>query len=301
VLRAGAGTGIEYCWVRYRQNNLPYLIKHDTDIGDGPVSYRFCVTMHIVIGTGNQQSTAQSQPNIRLAKYSGEARFSLQSLIDPETIGCAGEAASEQLMTLVRASVAAATWRKYESGWRAFCHFELDTETYYEWPLPPAAFRGFAVWCFCTKNLQPTTITAYVSAIKFAHRLKGLTAHDTKNDPVYQLIVTGARNLGFLQVPKPINRRVVTFPLLLALGHRIADTLGAVVKTGHLGGGHHGVLLLSQDGRTACHNPDYVRPGIGPDMVGCAVFRRFRHDPPESAQIRRQGRRIPRPVPLLRL
>jgi len=194
--------------------------------------YRFCKIpnrfknniLHIVIGSGNRQNTAQSQPNIKLAKYSGEARFGLQSLIDPEAIGCVGETASEQLMTLVRASVAAATWRKYESGWRAFCHFELDTETYYEWPLPPAAYRGFAVWCFCTKNLQPTTIKAYVSAIKFAHRLKGLVAHDTKDDPVYQLIVTGARNLGFLQVPKPFNRRVVTFPLLLALGHRIADT-----------------------------------------------------------------------------
>jgi len=177
-----------------------------------------------VTGGGTPGFTAQSKPDLRLAKYSGESRFGLQNLIDPEAIGCNTAAASEQLLSLVRASVAASTWRKYESGWRAFCNFELDSEMYYEWPLPPEAFRGFAVWCFATKNLQPTTIKAYVSALKFAHQLKGLQAHDTKNDPIYQLIITGARNLGFLQVPKPSLRRVVTFPLLLTLGHRIADT-----------------------------------------------------------------------------
>jgi len=172
-------------------------------------------------GTGRPKKS--SRPDIKLAKYSGEVRFALQHLIDPEAASLSAGAGPE-FQKLICAAVAASTWRKYESGWRAFCEFEKDSEIYHDWPLSAAAFRGFAVWCFATRNLQPSTIKAYVSAVKFAHQLRGLPAHDTKSDPVYQLIVSGARNLGFLQPPVSSNRRVVTFPLLLVLGDRIAST-----------------------------------------------------------------------------
>jgi len=153
----------------------------------------------------------------------------LQSLIDAEqALGSFDsdgiDAASAEFCKLIRAAVASSTWQKYESGWRAFCEFEKDSELYHDWPLPATAFRAFAVWCYTTRNLQPSTIKAYVSAVKFAHRIKGLTAHDTKNDPIFQLIMSGARNLGFLKPPTPSNRRVVTFPLLLVLGSRLAES-----------------------------------------------------------------------------
>jgi len=164
-----------------------------------------------------------------MAKYSDSFRFRLQNIIDTdEALGFQHDSSQDSVAVgfakFLRASIAASSWKKYESGWNAFCAFEKDTELYFDWPLPRQAFRAFAVWCSSTRNLQPSTIKAYLSAVRFAHQLKGLPCEEADSDPLLGLLITGARNLGFGKMPTPTDRRVVTFHLLLTLGHKIASS-----------------------------------------------------------------------------
>jgi len=169
-----------------------------------------------------------SVPDMRLAKYSTQDRFSLQSCIDPES--ALGLKACDQnynticaFSNLLRASVAKSTWQKYESAWRAFLKFSAETGATTSWPLPLSTIRAFATWCLSSKNLQPSTTGNYISALKFMHKLKGCQAADTEKDPVLTLILAGAKNLSASHEAVKLPRRVVTFPLLLTIGHRLAN------------------------------------------------------------------------------
>ncbi len=85
-------------------------------------------------------------------------------------------------------------------------------------------WRAFAIWCVSTRKLQPTSTQSYILAVKFVHHLKGLPCIETATDPVLLLILRGAANITFANPPKSQTRRVVTLPMLLTIGHRIAST-----------------------------------------------------------------------------
>lgn len=166
---------------------------------------------------------------MEIAKYSTAPRHRFQSFVDSSAAldlppSAFATATHSALHDLVRASVANSTWRKYESGWRCFCAFEDDHEFSAAWPVTAETARAFAVWCVYHRRLLPATVRAYLSALRFAHVVKGLSTDGLLSDSLLDVILAGARNIMLSSTPVASTRRVVTFPLLLVLGHRIAST-----------------------------------------------------------------------------
>jgi hypothetical protein len=68
--------------------------------------------------------------------------------------------------------------------------------------------------------LQPSSIKTYLASIKFAHGLKGLNADHLSNDSILSTIMKGLAHESLGHSVSP-TRRVVTFHLLLTIGHKI--------------------------------------------------------------------------------
>jgi hypothetical protein len=125
---------------------------------------------------------------------------------------------------LIRASLAHSTWQKYESGWRAFCAFEDFEDFHAPWPLSLETFRRFAVWGVSIRQLQPSSVEAYCSALNFIHRIRGYCPVDWAEDKIFALLLKGAARAPFTAAKPQNTRRVVSLPLLQTIGHRIAGT-----------------------------------------------------------------------------
>jgi len=123
----------------------------------------------------------------------------------------------------MNSSMAKSTWTKYSSALNTFSCFEADTRKTYTWPLPVTACRAFVVWCHQVRKLAPSTIRSYMSAIKFVHGLRGFSCEYITQDFTLNQLLKGASKLA-LSSPSQNIRRVVTFPLLITLGSKIAKT-----------------------------------------------------------------------------
>jgi len=156
-------------------------------------------------------------------------RFPLQKLVDP-TAALANKTgskamdsvAADHFRKLINSSIANSTWGKYSSAFAAFSCFEAAMCKSFPWPLSREVCRGFAVWGFSVRNWQHTTIRAYISAIKFVHHIKGLSSTHLAEDPVLNLLLKGALHASFSNPLLSPTRKVVTFPMLLLLSHKIA-------------------------------------------------------------------------------
>ena len=80
------------------------------------------------------------------------------------------------------------------------------------------------MWCVGSRNLQTSTVRTYLSSLRFAHHLKGMSSDHLDNDKILALLLRGAEHHSLLSTTVSSTRRVVTFPLLLTLGHRIANS-----------------------------------------------------------------------------
>jgi hypothetical protein len=158
-------------------------------------------------------------------------------------------------------SVSKATWGKYASGMRAFEKFEEHFCKRFQWPLAPEVIRAFVVWCTQSKGLQQATIRGYIAAIKFVHHIKGLSCKQLDQDPVTALLLRGSMHLTATKGIHSTTRRVVTFPLLLTIGHRIASSnwdplskqvVWTTATTAFFGSARLGELLACEEG---AHSP----------------------------------------------
>jgi len=131
-------------------------------------------------------------------------------------------AAADQFRKLINSSIANSTWGKYSSAFAAFSCFEAAMCETFTWPLSQEVCRGFAVWGFSVRHWQHTTIRAYISAIKFVHHIKGFNSDHLANDPILNLLLKGALHANFSNPLLSPTRKVVTFPMLLLLSHKIA-------------------------------------------------------------------------------
>ncbi len=120
--------------------------------------------------------------------------------------------------------MAKSTWGKYSSAYNTFSCFEAYSCISFPWPLSRESIRAFAVWCSAARGLQPSTTRAYVSGLRFLHTLRGFPTTDFLADPVLQTILRGAARSRAISNPPSSTRRVVTFPLLLTLGTRVAQS-----------------------------------------------------------------------------
>lgn len=160
-----------------------------------------------------------------MAKYSTAHRFDLQGLANPVLALNLQKAdpIAELYKDTVNSSVSKATWAKYSSGCKAFECFEAFNRTSYSWPLSIETCRHFVLWCAQERKLQTSSIKTYLSALKFAHHIKGLSSAHLDNDAILSLMFKGLTHKA-LSTAKSSTRRVMTFPLLLSLGHKIASS-----------------------------------------------------------------------------
>ena len=125
---------------------------------------------------------------------------------------------------LIHASLAAGTWNKYASGWRAFEAYEIFVGKSFSWPLSKDTLRGFAVYCIRERNLKPSSIKEYLSSIVCLHKIRGFANYEIK-DTIVAAILKGAGNLLMCSDnPPPATRRVMTMPLLRHMGHRLGKS-----------------------------------------------------------------------------
>lgn len=194
----------------------------------------------------------------RLDKYAGSTRFGLQSLSHATTAlkGVPSSYGHDKFSELINSSVSRATWAKYSSGYNAFCSFEKSTNQQFSWPLSKEVWRAFIVWCHYTRNLAPNSITTYLSALKFVHHIKGLSCSHLSEDKLSSLLLKGVLHSSTSFLTHPKTRRVMTFPLLIALGHRIALTdwpsldkqvIWAAATTAFFGSTRLGEILAAEE------------------------------------------------------
>jgi len=80
---------------------------------------------------------------------------------------------------------------------------------------------GYTSWALLEKNLQPSTVTSYLSSLATIHKLKGVTEANLSHFAV-KTMIRGAENLALYANCKKETRKVMTLPLLKLLGHQIA-------------------------------------------------------------------------------
>jgi hypothetical protein len=204
-------------------------------------------------------------PN-RLAKYAPDARFYLQTLVNPSDVlplpTCSqSDIAHDGYKQLINCSISRATWGKYASGLNAFNKFEEHFCKRFTWPLDRATIRTFIVWCAQSKGIQQSTTKGYIAALKFVHHLRGMSAKHLDQDPIADLLMKGSMHLATTKAVASGTRRVVTFPMLLTIGHRVAssqwDSLSKQViwtaaTTAFVGSARLGELRTREEG---AHSP----------------------------------------------
>ena len=157
---------------------------------------------------------------------------------------------------LVHASLAAGTWSKYASGWKAFQDFEAFVSKTFTWPLSKDTLRGFAAFCISHRKLKPASVKTYLSSLVCLHKIKGFANYEVK-DGLVEAILRGADNLIMSSPITTINsRRVMTMPLLRHLGHKLSLsgwctdtqlTIWAAVLIGFFGTARMGELLAQHE------------------------------------------------------
>jgi hypothetical protein len=157
---------------------------------------------------------------------------------------------------MLNSAVARSTWAKYNSGFNAFCDFEVSTGRRYSWPLSQEVWRSFIVWCHYHRRLSHNSIRTYLSALKFVHTLRGFSCTHLEDDKLSKLLLNGAEHLDSRFIHNPNTRRVMTLPLLITLGRRIAATswpaldkqvIWAAATTGFFGTVRMGEILASAE------------------------------------------------------
>jgi hypothetical protein len=164
-----------------------------------------------------------------LNKYTPIHRYHLQKITT--ATGALGEQdfshagiSADQYHSLINSSIAKSTWEKYSSALNTFSCFEAAYCKTFSWPLSVETCRAFIIWCHQSRKLQTSTIKSYLSGIKFIHTLKNLPSSHISDDLLIPLLLKGVSHVNAAERPQNNTRRVVTFPLLLQIGHRIANT-----------------------------------------------------------------------------
>jgi hypothetical protein len=124
----------------------------------------------------------------------------------------------------IHASVAASTWSRYATGWRAFQNFQIKAKKEFTWPLSKKTLQAFAGFCLVEKKLKPSSIKTYLSSLVMLHKLKGFDDYKLA-DGAADSILRGASN-ALMANPEPpaMKRRAMTLPMLKLLGHQLAGS-----------------------------------------------------------------------------
>lgn len=159
---------------------------------------------------------------------------------------------------LLNASIADSTWGKYQSAWNNFLSYITEHDIRLKWPIDAVTVRGYVVWCLAVKKLQPSTTKSYLSAISFAHILKGVDSENFATDKFITAYLNGAKNLNQNDCTTKDKRRAMSLAILKILGHRIANSnwdevakqvVWAACVTGFFTSARMGEILARQVGK----------------------------------------------------
>ena len=103
---------------------------------------------------------------------------------------------------------------------RSFQKFKQSLGCTHNWPLDIGVLRAYTSFALLAENLSSTSVSNYLSAIRYLHLIKGIPAPQILQDEMIKMIIRGAKNV------KPVNsrtnkRRIVSLPLLQALKDKI--------------------------------------------------------------------------------
>ncbi len=158
------------------------------------------------------------------------------------------------------ASYSTQTWRKNFSAMNCLRKFGITQNIKVSLPLNSQTVTKFTEWCKTVKNLTPTTINAYLSAIALAHKFHGLD-HTGCSNFVTKQMLKGMENLNFYNKNCKKTRKVMTLPLLKLAGSEISrldwnveskQALWAVLTTAFFGSFRLGEILSKNE---KCFNP----------------------------------------------
>jgi hypothetical protein len=149
------------------------------------------------------------------------ARIKESNIVTGQVIGKVPEL-QQEMCKLLHASLAATTWARYESGWKAFQLFENYMSQKFPLPLSMEVVRAFATFCISVKKLKSSSVKTYLSSIVHVHKMHGFPQFEIK-DQVITSLLRGAEHIQMMEpVQTGSRRRVMTIQLLRHLGHRLA-------------------------------------------------------------------------------
>lgn len=124
------------------------------------------------------------------------------------------------LSDVVSYAYATSTWSSYRTGWKTYLDYLQRRGVPLELPCPPDNIVGFICYCFRIKALAPSTVNNYTSGLKAWQSLLNLP--DSNFDtPYIKLIMRGFKNLHLTKLKPPIQRSVITWPILQILAKEI--------------------------------------------------------------------------------
>jgi hypothetical protein len=101
--------------------------------------------------------------------------------------------------------------------------FEEISSEEFQWPLSSEVLINYSTWALIDKELQPSTVEAYLSSLATLHSMQGLQNENFKHILV-KATIRGARKVGLNAQRKRPDRFVMSMQILKLLGHEIASS-----------------------------------------------------------------------------
>ncbi len=152
-----------------------------------------------------------SSANPKYCRFSPYAAFLFPELVNSDTFA------------LISASQSLGSWKKINCACKSIMSYATADSKSLSWPLSPSFLHSYINWAFNNKGLRSGTVSAYVSALKTIHNLKGLDSSACSSFFVKSLI-RGAENLEIYNQLARSSRRVFSLQALKVLGHEIASS-----------------------------------------------------------------------------
>jgi len=131
---------------------------------------------------------------------------------------------SSQLRQLVTNGIRPSTTKKYESAWHCFTQYLVATNQKLLFPVDRDVIRGFVFWAIDNRKLKANTVKSYLSAISFAHTVRGFDKNSNSIDGLVDLMLSGASNISTEKASVTKKRRAMSLPLLKILGHKVWES-----------------------------------------------------------------------------
>ncbi len=123
----------------------------------------------------------------------------------------------------VAASLSSASWNRFAATMNSLKAFSLHSNIAISWPLSKNLVRSYVNWALSVKKLRPESVKVYISDLKLAHKLRDKQI-EFDNDFFINSMLKGAKNISLYTKISRSQKFVMTFPLIILLGHEIASS-----------------------------------------------------------------------------